>query len=239
MKFDFTGRVVLVTGGTRGIGGQLARDYASLGARVVVTGTSGSPADPVPGEYMQADFLDRAAALEFTGRLRELEVDVLVNNAGINRINEIDQVPLEDWDALLAVNLTGAFMTTQAVVPGMKARGYGRIVNIGSVFGKVSRAKRTPYTVTKYGIRGLTTTAAVELASSGILVNTVSPGFVNTELTRRILKPEEMDALAEQVPIGRFADPEEISRVVVFLTSALNTYLTGQNVVVDGGFVHV
>jgi len=119
----------------------------------------------------------------------------------------------------------------------MRRRGYGLIVNIGSIFGLVSRAERTFYSTTKFGIRGLTRGSALDLAGAGILVNTVSPGFVLTELTRRILSGQEMRELAQEVPLGRFAEPEEIARVVAFLASDLNSYITGQNIVVDGGFV--
>ena len=121
----------------------------------------------------------------------------------------------------------------------MQERKFGRIINITSIFGVISKAKRSIYTTTKFGLRGLTVTSAIELAPYNVLVNSVSPGFVLTELTKSILSEEEMKNLASQVPIGRFAEPDEISHVVLFLASPLNTYLTGQNIVVDGGFVDV
>ena len=121
----------------------------------------------------------------------------------------------------------------------MKKNQYGRIVNISSIFGVISKAKRSIYTTTKFGLRGLTVTAAIELAPYKVLVNSVSPGFVLTELTKRMLSEEEIKALSGQVPLGRFAEVDEISRIVLFLASSLNTYLTGQNIVVDGGFISV
>ncbi len=121
----------------------------------------------------------------------------------------------------------------------MRRQAYGRIVNIGSIFGVVSKAHRAFYSATKFGIRGLTVASSLDLASSGVLVNTVSPGFVSTDLTRQILGEEQMRELAGEVPMSRFAQPDEISRVVAFLASDLNSYITGQNIIVDGGFVVV
>jgi 3-oxoacyl-[acyl-carrier protein] reductase len=119
----------------------------------------------------------------------------------------------------------------------MKKNHYGRIINIGSIFGTVSRAKRSIYSVTKSGIHGLTVAVSNELAPFGVLVNTVSPGFVLTDLTRKNLTEKERLELAKQIPVGRLALPQDISRVVVFLASDLNTYLTGKNITVDGGFI--
>jgi len=121
----------------------------------------------------------------------------------------------------------------------MKKNLYGRIINIASIFGVISKAKRSIYTTSKFGLRGLTVTSSIELAPFNVLVNSISPGFVLTELTKNILSEEEMKNIALQVPMGRFAEVDEISRVVLFLASSMNTYITGQNIVVDGGFTNV
>jgi len=239
MNIDFHGQVVVVTGGTRGIGKQTADEFAALGADVIVTGTK-LERDGSGHRYFAVDFTESASLdrflidLEHTGR-----IDVLVNNAGINRLNPVDEVLMEDWEAIRAVNLDGPLRVTRTVSGIMKQHRYGRIVNIASIFGVISKSKRVLYSMSKFGLRGLTVGSAIDLAAYGILVNTVSPGFVLTELTRSILLETEMQQLASQVPLGRFAEPAEIAKVILFLASRHNTYLTGQNIVVDGGFVDV
>ena len=250
MKIDFQGQTVLVTGATRGMGKQFADDFASLGANLILTGTDKDKIETLNQQvkhdkqssrkYYAVDFTNAASTKVFIEAIEAYKkIDVCINNAGINRINFIDETLLGDWKDILSVNLEAPFKITRAVSRIMKKNRYGRIINIASIFGIISKAKRSIYTTTKYGLRGLTTTAAIELAPYNILVNSVSPGFVLTELTKSILSDEEMKNLALQVPIGRFAEPDEISRVVLFLASSLNTYLTGQNIVIDGGFVDV
>ena len=250
MKIDFQGQTVLVTGATRGMGKQFADDFANLGANLILTGTDKDKIETLNREakhdkqaarkYYAVDFANVESTKAFIEAIKAYQkIDVCINNAGINRINFIDETLIEDWKEILAVNLEAPFMITRAVSKLMKKNHYGRIVNIASIFGVISKAKRSIYTTTKFALRGLTVTSAIELAPYNVLVNSVSPGFVLTELTKSILSEEEMKQLASQVPIGRFAEPEEISRVVLFLASSLNSYLTGQNIVIDGGFVDV
>jgi len=190
--------------------------------------------------YYVADFTNAESMKSFIEAIDAYQrIDVCINNAGINRINFIDETLIEDWKDILSVNLEAPFLLTRAVSQIMKKNRYGRIINIASIFGVISKAKRSIYTATKFGLRGLTVTSAIELAPYNVLVNSISPGFVQTELTKKILSVEEMKNIASQIPIGRFAEPDEISRVVLFLASSLNTYLTGQNIVVDGGFVDI
>lgn len=241
MKIGFEGRVILVTGGTRGIGAAMAEAFASAGGDVIVTGSASRPdALPANWRFLSVDFTVSTSVEAFCAQVVALgRVDVLVNNAGINRINSIDQTRDEDWEALSAVNVDGPWRVTREVSRLMMAHRYGRIVNIASIFGCVSKPKRVLYTMTKYALRGLTVGSALDLAPYGVLVNTVSPGFVQTELTRSILSLAEMDELAAQVPLRRFADPAEIARAVLFLASEQNSYITGQNIIADGGFVDV
>lgn len=243
MKIDFSGKIALVTGGTKGIGRQIATDLMRLGADVYVTGRSQEARDWLHGgsrRYLAVDFTDREDTERFLDRVSKLErIDVCINNAGINRINSIDETLVEDWDDISAVNLDAPFLVTRAVSRIMKANRYGRIINISSIFGVISKPKRSLYSMSKFGLRGLTISSALDLAPHNILVNSVSPGFVMTDLTQRILDPVEMERLAGEVPMGRFAQPEEISRAVLFLASDLNSYITGQNLIIDGGFVNV
>lgn len=250
MKIDFQDKIVLITGATRGMGKQFADDLTELSAGLILTGTDKNEIAElnrvarkdkrISRKYYAVDFTDEKSTKSFLDIIgRHERIDVCINNAGINRINFIDETLLDDWQDIRAVNLDAPFMITRAVSKIMKKNRYGRIVNIASIFGVISKAKRSAYTTTKYGLRGLTVTSSIELAPYNVLVNCVSPGFVLTDLTKSILSEEEMKNLASQIPLGRFAKPEEISSLVLFLASSFNTYLTGQNIIVDGGFVNV
>jgi len=243
MKIDFQGKIALVTGGTKGIGRQVTEDLLILGADVYVTGTSSlQPADLPVGKdrYFAVNFTERDETLRFLDIVGKMDkIDVCINNAGINRINPIDETLIKDWDDISAVNLDAPFLITRCVSKIMKAHTYGRIVNVSSIFGVISKAKRVLYSMSKFGTRGLTVSSAIDLAPYNILVNSVSPGFVMTDLTQRILCSDEIEKMATEVPLGRFAQPEEISRSILFLASDLNTYITGQNLIIDGGFVNV
>ncbi len=247
---DFSGKTVLVTGATRGIGAAIAQAFEAAGANLILTGTNPEEIGRRNREnekrgarnvrFHAVDLGDAKSLDEFLSFIdRQDRIDVCVNNAGINRINLIDAVKTEDLDAILAVNLRAPILVCRSVSRLMKRANYGRIVNIASIWSVISKPGRAAYTAAKFGVTGMTKTLAAELGASGVLVNAVSPGFIETEMTANSLSPDERRALAAQVPMGRFGRPEEIARVVLFLSSDLNTYLTGQNIVVDGGFVSV
>jgi 3-oxoacyl-[acyl-carrier protein] reductase len=219
-----TARRALVTGGNRGIGLAIAALLRAQGHEVIA---------PTRDEV---DLSSPASVQDYLKRL-SFQPDILVNNAGLNKINPLDTLPLEDWQAVINTNLTAPFLLTQAVAGPMKERRWGRIVNISSCYSKVTRAGRMAYTASKSGLNGLTQSAAVELAPFNVLVNAVCPGFVETDMTRQNNNPAQIEALRLQVPLGRLAQPGEIAEFVAFLVSDRNTYLTGECIPVDGGFL--
>lgn len=226
----------LVTGGTRGIGAATAVALRDAGLDVVVTGTTVDGPRPQGCGYLQAEFSDTQHAAAFAAQIADAEFSVLVNNAGINKIGPLADYTLADLERILQVNLVAPFLLCRAVVPGMRARRYGRIVNITSIWGVVSKAGRSAYSSSKFGLFGLTRALALEVAADNVIVNCVAPGVVETELTRQTLGEAGIADLVRQVPAGRMARPEEIARYVRFLAGEENTYMTGQTLVVDGGF---
>jgi 3-oxoacyl-[acyl-carrier protein] reductase len=244
LSLDFTDKIIIITGGTRGIGAAMVQNFSCAAAKVVLTGTKQT--DDVnldffknnnSFQYHQLDYSSDESVEQFLNVVNELDrVDVLINNAGVNKIESISNISIENWDFINAVNLRGPFLLTQAVSEKMKGQNSGKIINIASIFGVVSKEKRAAYSSTKWGLIGFTKAVALDLAPFNVQVNAVSPGFVNTDLTRQILGPEKMKQLVESIPQGRLAQPDEIAKVVLFLCSDQNTYITGQNIVVDGGF---
>lgn len=217
-------RTALVTGASRGIGAAIATALAENGVHVLA---------PPRGVLDVSDPASTAAFAESPGAR---EVDILVNCAGINLLGRLEEVSELDWAKMLQVNLTAPRALIQAVVPGMRSRAWGRVVNISSIYALVTRERRASYSSTKAAVLGLTRAAAVELAPFGILVNAVCPGFVETALTRQNNTAEELADIAASVPLGRLAEPQDIASVVAFLCSEENRYMTGQALVVDGGF---
>jgi 3-oxoacyl-[acyl-carrier protein] reductase len=243
------GKVALVTGAARGLGRATAARLASEGARVVINyKTNKDAADEAlrlikergsDGALVQADVAEPAdaerlvkEALDYGGG----RVDILVNNAGITRDNLLLRMSLDEWDAVLDLNLRGAFLVTKAALrPMMKARG-GRIVNIASIAGITGNAGQANYSAAKAGLIAFTRTVAREMASRNITANAVAPGLIPTELTAPL--PQQVkDAILAQVPLGRLGTPEDVAGVVAFLASDDAAYVTGQVIVVDGGMV--
>lgn len=217
-------RRVLITGGSRGIGKAIASKFEEYGYEVVTP------------TRQELDLQNKSSVQAFVDARKGECFDVIVNNAGINDINKIENVTDEEINNMITINLVAPIMLLRGFTGAMKKQHYGRIVNIGSIWAVVSKGGRCVYSATKNGIHGVTNTLSVELAEDNILVNTVCPGFTLTELTKKNNTPEEIARISDDIPMKRMAQPEEIAEVVYFLCSEQNTYLTGQKIVVDGGF---
>ncbi len=217
------GRVALITGAARGIGNAIAQLFLEHGAQLLTPGRQDL-------DLSCNDSIDR-----YCSSISQ-PVDIIVNNAGINLLASADEFSDTELTEMLQVNLVAPMRLLRAVSPGMAQRGYGRVVNISSIWSGISKPRRFVYSTTKSGVNGMTRALAVELASSGVLVNSVAPGFVNTELTQQNNSEEAIGQISASIPAGRLAEPKEIAEVVAFLCSQRNSYLTGQTIYVDGGF---
>jgi 3-oxoacyl-[acyl-carrier protein] reductase len=244
MTIDLTGRVALVTGGSRGIGQGIAAALYAAGAKVGVLGRDAARAEQAAaalGERatgVAADVADQAAlqAAIDTVEQRLGPVDILVNNAGLTKDGLLMRMSDADWQAVLDANLKGAFHATKVVTRGMMKRRWGRVVNITSIVGLTGNAGQANYAASKAGLIGFTKAVAKELASRNILVNAVAPGFIDTDMTRA-LTDAQRTALLAQIPLGRLGQGSDVAGAVLFLASDLADYITGQVLVVDGGMV--
>ena len=226
MEISFKGKTALVTGSTRGIGKRIADDIEDSGGKVLRTGTN------------NLDFTDEKSISEYKVYLAGFgKIDILVNNAGVNKLGAIGNLDKNAVDKIMKINLEGAMIMTNAIVPLMIENRYGRIINISSILGIVSLPKRSVYSMAKAGLIGFTRGCALDLAKYNILVNSVSPGFIETDLTHKMLGRAGVAGKKKQIPIGRIGNPYDVSTVVCFLCSDLNNYITGENVVVDGGYI--
>jgi 3-oxoacyl-[acyl-carrier protein] reductase len=232
-------RSALVTGGTRGIGLAVAERLMRDGAAVTVTGTAPDGKPPAGAKYLAIDFSDPQATIAFADRVAAMGFDILINNAGTNRIAPFAEIDPADFERIQRVNVTAPFLLCRAVVPAMRAKAWGRIVNVSSIWGRISREQRGAYSASKFAVDGLTAALAAEVARDGILANCVAPGFTETEMTRQVIGEAGMKDLAKQVPVGRLARPAEIANLVAWLAGPENTYVSGQNIVIDGGFTRV
>jgi NAD(P)-dependent dehydrogenase (short-subunit alcohol dehydrogenase family) len=217
-------KTALITGAARGIGAAIASELQGQGWALLTP--SRAELDLASPESVEAYLAKESPA-----------VDALVNNAGENPIVELPRITLDTWRRAQQVNLASPLRLIQHCAAAMRQRGGGRIVNISSCYSLVVRSGRATYSASKAGLNSLTRSAALEYGTDNILVNAICPGFVETELTRRNNSPAQISDLVRQVPLGRLAQPNEIAKVVAFLLSDGNTYITGQTIAVDGGFL--
>jgi NAD(P)-dependent dehydrogenase (short-subunit alcohol dehydrogenase family) len=247
--FDLTGKTALVTGGSKGLGKAMARGLVEAGADVVIssrheielrTALSEILKDTDRrGRYVVADMSRREQvvrlakdALDLTGR-----IDVLINNAGTNKPEAIDAVTDEAWDEVLEINLSSVMALTRALVPQMKARRWGRVIHIASIMAFLSKEKRNGYSATKSALLGLARASALDLGAYGITVNCIAPGPFLTDLPMSLLSDAEKQTLSDHTALGRWGDPIELVGPALLLASDAGSYITGQTLVVDGGFL--
>lgn len=247
--FQLHGKAALVTGGSQGLGKEMAIILAAAGARVAITSRSQEVADAAAKEItaetgghivgIAAEASDEAqvkAAVEATVQALG-GLNILVNNAGVNKRNPIDKFPSDEWNWVLSVNLTGPYLFTKYAVPFMKQRGWGRIVNVGSIQSFIGLPERGAYAATKAGLVGMTRAVAMELAQENITVNALCPGPVETEMNAaQMANPEVFKYFTDRIPMGRFAKPHEIRGPLLFLVSQASSFMTGQSLIVDGGW---
>ncbi len=218
-------RKVLVTGGARGIGKAIADRFRKSGYTVLTPSRS------------EVDLSDLSAVQVFASGEAASGIDILVNNAGENKPLRLEEIEPADLQRILTVNVAAAFLLARYLGVRMAERGWGRIVNISSVYSMVSRERRSMYSTSKSALNGLTRALAVELGPRNVLVNSVCPGFVDTDLTRQNNTPEEIANLCALVPLRRLATVQEVADFAYFLGSEENTYVTGQSLAIDGGFL--
>ncbi|MBI3836694.1 MAG: SDR family oxidoreductase [Planctomycetia bacterium] len=247
--FDLTGRVALVTGGSKGLGKAMARVFAEAGANLVISSRHENELKSAAAEiaegtkakvaYFVADMTSRddvrklaKSALASMGK-----VDILVNNAGSNTPQAIDKITDEAWDRIVELNLTSCMALTRALVSQMKERRWGRIIHISSIMGLSSKEERNAYSATKSALLGLARASALDLGEFGITVNCLAPGPFLTDLPGTILTAEQKKVFADRTALGRWAQPRELAGPALLLASEAGSYITGAVLVVDGGSI--
>jgi NAD(P)-dependent dehydrogenase (short-subunit alcohol dehydrogenase family) len=247
--FSLKGRRALVTGGHTGLGIVMARALAEAGADVALASRTLDACESAAAEIATATGRQTAAFRVDVSSIASVEhlaadvvarfgpVDILVNSAGVNRRGPIDALSEEDWDTVIDTNLKGPFLCCRAFGPAMCARGWGRVINLSSIFGTVAMAERATYASSKAGVSNLTRVLGLEWATRGVTVNAICPGPFATEMNRQLLDdPAKYQAFVAKIPMGRWGELHEITGAVVFLASDASSYVTGSLLYVDGGW---
>jgi NAD(P)-dependent dehydrogenase (short-subunit alcohol dehydrogenase family) len=245
--FDLTGRVALVTGGSKGLGKAMARIFAEAGANVVISSRHENELAKAKSEieqgtqakvaYFVADMTHRDQVKKLAAQATAAfgKIDILVNNAGSNIPQPIDQITDEAWNQIVELNLSSCMALTRALVPQMKERRWGRVIHISSIMGLASKDARNAYSATKSALLGLARASALDLGAYNVTVNCIAPGPFLTDLPGTILSAEQKKALADRTALGRWGDPRELAGPALLLASEAGSYVTGEVLVVDGG----
>jgi 3-oxoacyl-[acyl-carrier protein] reductase len=244
--FDLKGKNALVTGATGGIGGAIAKALHGQGATVAISGTNAEKLEKLSSELgervfvLPCDLRDRPAVAQLADTAEKTlgQVDILVNNAGITHDNLFMRMKDEEWDDVIAVNLTSVFTLTRGILRGMMRRRGGRIVNIASISGVFGNPGQGNYAASKAGLVGMTKSLAREVASRGITANCIAPGFISTPMTDALTE-KQVEAIAAAIPAQSFGKPEDIAAAVVFFASDEASYVTGETMHVNGGMIMV
>lgn len=239
--FDLTGKGALVTGATGGLGGAIAKALKDQGAKVAISGTRADRLDALAADLgdvtaLPCDLKDREAVAKLASEAESAigTLDILVNNAGITRDNIFMRMSDEEWDEVIAVNLSATFVLCRAALRNMMRRRYGRIVNIASISGIIGNPGQANYAASKAGMVGMTKSLAREVASRSVTANCISPGFIETPMTGA-LNEKQVEAIAGAIPSGTFGKPEDVAAAVVYLASSEARYITGETIHVNGG----
>ena len=248
-SFRLDGKVALITGGSKGLGLTMATALAEAGADVALSGRtlttceeSAARIASATGRRAKGFAADVTASADIERLVRSIEsslgpIDILINNAGVNIRGTVDQLAESDWDAVIDTNLKGPFLVAKVVGPGMVKRGWGRVVNLGSILGAVALGGRAPYASSKAGVINLTRVMALEWAGTGVTANAICPGPFATEMNLPLLNdPVKYQDFVKKIPMGRWGELDEIAGAVVFLASPAASFITGSSLFVDGGW---
>lgn len=239
-SMNFKDKTILVTGASKGIGSCIVKKFVELNAAVIATATKKTSFTSKFNENkriecVELDFLNEESVDNFTKYLESKNIEVLVNNAGIHCPEVVGEISQQTWDNILKVNLYGPMILSNIIAKKMKKNKKGRIVNISSIAGVVSRSGSAAYSASKSGLLGFTRACALDMSKYNVLVNAVCPGTTQTEMVKNIFSTEQKKSIINSVPLKRLAEPREIAELVVFLSSEMNTYMTGQSLIIDGG----
>lgn len=229
-------RKALVTGATGSLGKAIVEEFRSQNYEVITTSRkirSDSNA------HITCDLTNPSELMNLCEEIKRLSIDIIVNNAGINVIKPFSELSNFELNETLTVNLLAPVYLTQALLPHMISEGWGRVINVGSILGQISRPGRTSYSISKAGLAGFTRAISAEYAQYGITSNCVAPGYLDSELTRKNLKTQEIKDVTSGIPAGRLGTPEEISSLIAFLASENSSFVTGQTITADGGQISV
>lgn len=238
MNINFKNKTLLISGGYGDFGKAIIKKFLKHGANIIFTTTNKNKLkNEKKIKVFHLDFTCKESIIDFQKKIRKIKrIDFLINNAGINIIDPIYNIKKEDISKIVNINLEGPIWLSQIISKKMIKYNFGRIVNISSIYGVVGKQKRSLYSSTKFGLIGLTKSSAIDLAKNNILVNSISPGIFKTKLTEKILGKLGMTKAKNAIPLGKLGSPRSIADLCLFLCSSYNQYITGENILIDGGY---